>query len=54
MPVTFFKVFIFMQLIVTFFGDFIEGTEATAFSLAIGVGEALTPGVGLTAFIALS
>ena len=54
MPVIFFKVFIFMQLIVTFFGDFITGAATTAFSLAIGVGEALTPGVGLTAFIALS
>ena len=56
MPVIFFKVFIFMQLIVTFFPDFITGTEATAFSLATGAGsgEALTAGVGFSPFMTLS
>lgn len=56
MAVIFFKVFIFMQLIVTFFGDFITGAATTAFSLAIGAGsgEALTTGVGLSVFITLS
>ena len=45
-----------MQLIVTFFADLITGTEATALSLATGAGsgEALTAGVGLSDFIALS
>lgn len=56
MAVIFFKVFIFMQLIVTFFADFTAGTEAAAFSLATGagVGDALTAGVGLSTFITLS
>ena len=56
MPVIFFNIFDFMQLIVTFFADFITGAEATAFSLATGAGsgEALTAGVGLSDFIALS